>query len=450
MSKQFQARSCARVLPNQQQRGAATLLVVLMLFFVVSLVAAYTSRNLIFEQRTSVNQYRSTTVFETAEAAQEWVIGMLNGGRIGADCTETSATATDTSFRQRYLTINASTGLITPKKQATGAALWPTCVSTGTGWVCSCPSNAAPAMAAPVGNEVRPAFRVQFGEAALGTPGTVRVLVHACMRVDDEVCLANFAGPDVSSEGRAQHAMVVALKSALTTPPAGALTVVGNVPGPAALQAENTDLEAGGITVHAGGAVNAATFVLRTVPGTPGDRSIRDGDSKMAALAANPLYPDRVFASVFGVFPNTHRDQPAALVLDCPNTGCRQALSTLVERNPDRVIWIPGDLTLETAGDVGSAPNPADPTVAGVANIVVAGRLRFIAAGVRIHGFVYTRDGNWEGAGEIRGAAFTEGNLSATAAPTVVFDKALLQAARRQSGSFVRLPGDWKDWKPAS
>jgi hypothetical protein len=124
-------------------------------------------------------------------------------------------------------------------------------------------------------------------------------------------------------------------------------------------------------------------------------------------------------------------------------------LSTLVERNPDRVIWIPGDLTLETAGDVGSAPNPADPTVAGVANIVVNGRLRFTAAGVRIHGFVYTRDGNWEGAGEIRGAAFTEGNLSATAAPTVVYDKALLQAARRQSGSFVRLPGDWKDWKPS-
>jgi hypothetical protein len=448
MSKQLQARSCARVLPHRRQRGAATLLVVLMLFFVVSLVAAYTSRNLIFEQRTSVNQYRSTTVFETAEAAQEWVIGMLNGGRIGADCTETSAVSTDTSFRQRYLTIDASTGLISPKKQGSGAALWPTCVSTGTGWACSCPSNGAPTTAAPAGNDVRPAFRVQFGEAALATPGTVRVLVHGCIRVD-EACLGNFTGPDVSSEGRAQHAMVVALKSALTTPPAAALTVVGNAPGPAALQAENTDLEAGGITVHAGGAVNAATFVLRTVPGTPASRSVVRGDGSITALAANPLYPDRVFASVFGVFPNTHRDQPAALVLDCPNTGCRQALSTLVERNPDRVIWIPGDLTLETAGDVGSAPNPADPTVAGVANIVVAGRLRFTAAGVRIHGFVYTRDGNWEGAGEIRGAAFTEGNLSATAAPTVVYDKALLQAARRLSGSFVRLPGDWKDWKPS-
>jgi hypothetical protein len=32
----------------------------MLLFFIISMVAAYTSRNLIFEQRTSANQYRST------------------------------------------------------------------------------------------------------------------------------------------------------------------------------------------------------------------------------------------------------------------------------------------------------------------------------------------------------------------------------------------------------
>ena len=42
------------------QRGAATLAVVALLFFIVSLVAAYTNRNLIFEQRTSGNQFRAT------------------------------------------------------------------------------------------------------------------------------------------------------------------------------------------------------------------------------------------------------------------------------------------------------------------------------------------------------------------------------------------------------
>ena len=64
------------------QRGAAALVVVMMLFFIMSLVAAYASRNLIFEQRTSANNYRSTQAFEAAEAGLEWAIAMLNGGRI--------------------------------------------------------------------------------------------------------------------------------------------------------------------------------------------------------------------------------------------------------------------------------------------------------------------------------------------------------------------------------
>ena len=44
-------------------RGAASLIVVLLLFLVLSLTAAYTSRNLIFEQKTSANQARATMAF---------------------------------------------------------------------------------------------------------------------------------------------------------------------------------------------------------------------------------------------------------------------------------------------------------------------------------------------------------------------------------------------------
>ena len=58
----------------------------MMLFFVISLVAAYASRNLIFEQKTSANQYRATQAFEAAEAGLEWAAAMLNGGRVDATC----------------------------------------------------------------------------------------------------------------------------------------------------------------------------------------------------------------------------------------------------------------------------------------------------------------------------------------------------------------------------
>ena len=84
------------------QRGAAALIVVLLLFFIISLVAAYAGRNLIFEQRTSTNQYRATQAFEAAEAGLEWAVAMLNGGRVTADCIPpVPVDVTQPSFRQR-------------------------------------------------------------------------------------------------------------------------------------------------------------------------------------------------------------------------------------------------------------------------------------------------------------------------------------------------------------
>ena len=117
MNAPFAPRRAAR-----PQRGAATLVVVMLLFFVVSLVAAYASRNLIFEQRTSANQYRSTQSFEAAEAGLEWAQAMLNSGRIDDDCLPTLDTSFG-SFRERYLITNTTTGIVT-RNPATGAVRW--------------------------------------------------------------------------------------------------------------------------------------------------------------------------------------------------------------------------------------------------------------------------------------------------------------------------------------
>ena len=96
-----------------RQRGAASLIVVMVLFFVISMVAAYTNRNLIFEQKTAANQQRSTRALEAADAGIEWALTMLNTGRITNACA-TSALVTDTDFRQRYLVIDPANGNITP------------------------------------------------------------------------------------------------------------------------------------------------------------------------------------------------------------------------------------------------------------------------------------------------------------------------------------------------
>ena len=66
-------------------RGMAALTVVMILFFVMALVAAYTNRNLLFEQRISANSYRSNRALEAADAGVEWTVAMLNAGRIIAE-----------------------------------------------------------------------------------------------------------------------------------------------------------------------------------------------------------------------------------------------------------------------------------------------------------------------------------------------------------------------------
>lgn len=415
----------------RMQRGAASLIVVMVLFFVIVLTAAYTNRNLIFEAHTSINQYRSTQALEAAEAGLEWAVALLNGGRIDDSCVEAGSPG-DPSFRQRYLVVNATTGVLTAAMQPTsGGALTPTCVADGNSWRCHCPSDSGPSLAAPSGVGVAPAFRIRFVAASATLPGVIRVDANGCTKLDDS-CL-QFPATGSEGEGRAGLSALVALKPALTAVPSAAVTVLGNVTGNGALAAYNTEPDRGGVTIQSGGTVNLAGKVLRSIPSTPGPDSVAASDFTLSSLSATP---DRVFASVFGVWPETYRLQPAALRVDCGG-GCRAALANAAAANPDRVLWVNGNLTLESDGDIGSVADPV--------TIVVAGRVDVTAAAARIFGFVHAR-GGWTGAGFVRGALFSEAALSDTAVPTVVYDGPMLETLRRRSGSFVRLPGGWRDF----
>ncbi|MBK9136246.1 MAG: pilus assembly PilX N-terminal domain-containing protein [Betaproteobacteria bacterium] len=115
----------------------------MVLFFIITLVAAYMSRNLLFEQRTSTNQFRSTLAFETAEAGVEWALARLNDARMNDDCTPLTSAAsvtTEVTFRERYLDINSTTGVISPVAGGRIAG----CVFNGTTWVCDCPASGNP------------------------------------------------------------------------------------------------------------------------------------------------------------------------------------------------------------------------------------------------------------------------------------------------------------------
>ncbi len=446
-------------------RGAASLIAVMVLFFIMALAGAYSSRNLIFEQRTSANQYRSTQAIEAAEAGVEWALAMLNGGRIGNNCREAGAAANATSFRQRYLNIDDDGQLIpvadplaaAPIAPAPPVPLMPSCVFNGGDWVCDCPVQGAPVLAAPVGAGPFPAFRVRFSiydplvpnvnTPVVTRPGLVMIEVNGCTSLDP-ACL-DFPGAAAAQEGRATVHAMVALKSALPSTPAAALTVRDSVLG-GALQVVNTDPDSGGVTVQAGGAINSAGMSLLSIPGSNGDSFVEndellnDVSPNSLKVAVPPMNPNRVFDSVFGTLPNTYQFQPAAI--NCPLAPGCQTLATLVNQNPGRVIWINGDLVLDAAGDIGSAPNPADPANTGPVVIVATGNV-VATANVRIFGFVYSQSGAWTGTPEIQGGAFVEDALDATAGGRIVFNRDVMQHLLHRSGSFVRVPGGWRDFQ---
>ncbi len=134
---------------RRHQRGSAALVVTLILFIVATLIAAFANRNLVFEQRASANQYRSTQAFEAAEAGLEWATAMLNNPRpINDRCAEGDGASVN--FRERYLTADPGGGALQPVTRSDAGhvtALRAVCVKTGTALARAMPRRPCPMQA---------------------------------------------------------------------------------------------------------------------------------------------------------------------------------------------------------------------------------------------------------------------------------------------------------------
>lgn len=443
--------------PRPAQRGAGSLIVVLVLFFVMALVVAYSSRNMIFEQKTSANQYRSSQALEAAEAGVEWALGRLNAGRIDDSCVPTAA-ATSGSFRTRYITIDAASGLVAPTLTGTPqAAFTPVCVRAGAGWTCSCPASGAPTFDPSIDTSSGPAFKLTMIGGTVS--GVAQIQSQACSRLS--TCLAATTATIPQGESVARLTVVVALKGAIGAAPPAALTAGGTVDvGGSAMQLVNTEPRVNGVTIDARGAVNSAGLVIATVPGAPPSASVvandNDATTGLPAPPAPPATvptPDdatayRLFQTVFGMKPYAYQQQPAAIVLDCVAVVAQcdtAALIALAAKNPGRVLWIEGDLALG-AGAGQSIGTAAAPVV-----MIVHGNLTTTSpTPPTLFGLLYTYNTaeSWVTAGSpaVRGAVVAEGAVQGAGTPVITYDLTVLNALRLQSGSFVRVPGGWRDF----
>jgi hypothetical protein len=419
---------------RESQRGAAALIVVVVLFFILALVTAYAGRNLIFEQRTSVNNMRATQAFEMAEAGLEFAVTLLNAGRVDDFCQPSSST-TRTTFRRQHLTENNGAYTFSGGQ----ASLRPTCMLTSSGDSrCSCPASGAPSLIEPVA--LAPTFQLQF--ETMAQPGLVRAVSKGCSSIGTQCYAASTKGP---ADAVAQVSVLLGLNSALATPPSAALTARGSVNlNDQAVTVSNADVPSHGITIDAGGPITGrASARITSVPGSPGPASLRESDPSLLSLTT----ADRMFKSVFGMDRATYRSQPAIVRVTCSG-ACDSLIAGKVSDNPGRIIWVQGPATIDSNLVLGSVAEPV--------MMVVQGNLT-VSANLQLFGVLYLHDAsgntNWSttaGSTLIDGAVIAEGNLSITGTPTISFDPNVLRTINLTQGSMVRVPGSWRDFTPGS
>jgi hypothetical protein len=416
-----------------RERGIAALALTMVLFFAMVLGIGFVNRNLIFEQRASANQYRSTQAFEAAEAGLEWALARLNDNRrIGTDCLP-SADATAVSFRDRYLSYerpSASFSATRWSDAGVATPLLPSCVRGASGWDCSCPAAGPPNLAAVASHAAAPAFVVQFQDA--GRPGLTRVVATGCTSLDG-VCVP---GSSSRADATARVQVLFGLLPALRTAPAAALTVRGTVDADAAaFGAHNADA-ASGLAIHAGGAIHAAAAQLTVPPGASAAAAVAAGDSALAALNAAQF-----FATWFGIDAVGWANQPAAHRLFCSDDCTAALLATVANDAGSSLVRIDGDLQLAGPATFGT---PEHPIV-----LVANGTIR-LSGPVAVYGVVYGASLRWSdtaGTGAlVRGAVISEGDYGGDGAPQFVYDIDVLAQLKGNAGTFARVDGSWRDF----
>ena len=415
-------------------RGAASLVVLLLLLMASLLVAAWSSRNLSTAQRIAASELRRIAAFEAAEAGLAWGQAMLNSQHpIGQACQATSGGA---GVLIRYLGPPDANGRFTPRPATAtpgATALRMLCArSAAAGWACHCPDAGDPDLPPVHDGPSTPAFLLQFDSGS--TPGTVQLLSIGC----DELARPCLPGSSAVAGSSTRLRVGLALLPALASAPAAAITSLGSIDaGSAALGLHNADAHSGGLAAHSGGPIRGSAMRVQTVPGGPAAAATLGADPDLAATPPAALFLRHVGSSM-----SDWLRQPGVLQLDC-HADCGATLqAALAEHAGLARIHLRGPSRLVGPLRLGSPTQPVQ--------LVVDGALSLHGA-VELHGLLHAHTLRWDElgvgqGGRVHGAVLLTGDYLGNGAPDIVYDAALMRRLRTQHGSWLRIPGSWRDF----
>lgn len=277
-----------------RQHGAATLAIALVLLFAISFITLFASRAMIFEQRTSINQYRAAQAFEAAQAGMELGLANLNVA----------------SLRNTYIRDTNSDGIVDPATNTIDGSL-PGALN----------------------------YRIAYTNPTTGNLKLLRITSTGC---------ADGCSPCTSScTSRATVGQLVRLQSMLASAPTAALTAKGDVSLSGSATVTNTDTVTNGTTVHAGGSISfGGSSRPVTIPGAPPASSLASNDTTLSSLSGNAF-----FESYFGNSKATV--QSAATPIACSGV-CNSQLGGLT----GQTIWVTGETEINSGVIIGSASAP--------------------------------------------------------------------------------------------
>lgn len=429
---------------RERQRGAATLLVTMVLLFSTSIIMLYLNRSILFEQKTSANQMRSTMALEMAETGMEWTTGMLNTAYdIDADCA--FLTTTNISFRRKYVQTRWSAATNPTSDVAPATTTYPGCKVNGNTTTCNCPAVPSSGSAtAALDTAVLPGFTVAF--SATSDPEAVRIVVTGCT-AQAGACTPATTG---NSDATATISTILKLRPLLRAAPASPLTCGASCVIGGSYNVINRDVATGGILVNAGTAITSGNGTSYTsIPGQPGANALVSNDASLSAISsADPTCSN---SSMFSAYFGSTIAQYAASPMTKTIAGCGSASSCggLVDTAYNdgwRSFYFPdGFARNNSSGSLGSVSDPV--TLVSAAGFDVNGN-------IDIYGMIFSNSSNVNdlgtGTANIHGALVTCAGYNNNGNGTLEYNADVLKGVRRSTGSLVRVPGSWTDRCTAS